>query len=673
MRNATGRESDSHDDSKAEHLDKGSNTMKQAVVVQPRSTTRPTVFHFRKILPARWGIPFWVLCIVAMFTLVFVLSGCTTISSSAVNIDLSEAIALSQAGNISSVVVDTGSGTMTMIASVKSGGVNITDTSGTVVNVTDGMELATNIDSLTLAGLQELGFVLPKNYSTNATSSGLSSILFYILPVLLFVGLFYFLFRAGRGAQTQMMGIGRSQARLFTPDKPHITFANVAGADEAKEDLQEIVEFLKNRWKFQAVGATVPKGVLLVGPPGTGKTLLARALAGEAGVPFFSISGSEFVEMFVGVGAARVRDLFSEAKRSAPCIIFIDEIDAVGRQRAGAIPGSHEEREQTLNQILVEMDGFDPNIGVIVLAATNRVDVLDQALLRPGRFDRRVMLDRPDTNGRTAILKIHASGKAVDKSVDLETIAKETHGFSGADLAELVNEAAILAVRRNKTTIGMEEFEDSIDRVLAGPERKSLKIKPKDRELTAYHEAGHALVAHMLPNVDPVHKISIVARGSMGGYTRLLEEDRYFMTESQFNDTLATLLAGHTAEELIFNEVSTGPHSDLRQATDIARKMVTDYAMSEKMGLRTYGETTVPSYLGIGPPEQRDYSEQTAQQIDDEVRRIMENAHQVAKKVLEENRPRLVHLTTKLLVKETLEGPELEVTFAEPLSEADHK
>jgi cell division protease FtsH len=654
-------------------LDKGRKTMKEQVTGLPHSTGRPVVPHSRRVSPPRSSIPFWVLCTVAIFTLVLVLSGCTSISSNAVNIDLSQAIVLSQAGNISSVVVDTGSGTMTMVASVESGGLNITDTSGNVVNVTNGMELVTNIDSLTLAGLQQLGFVLPKNYSTNATSSGLSSILFYILPVLLFVGLFYFLFRAGRGAQTQMMGIGRSQARLFTPDKPHITFANVAGADEAKEDLQEIVEFLKNRWKFQAVGATVPKGVLLVGPPGTGKTLLARALAGEAGVPFFSISGSEFVEMFVGVGAARVRDLFNQAKRSAPCIIFIDEIDAVGRQRAGAIPGSHEEREQTLNQILVEMDGFDPTIGVIVLAATNRVDVLDQALLRPGRFDRRVTLDRPDTNGRTAILKIHTSGKAVDKSVDLETIAKETHGFSGADLAELVNEAAILAVRRNKTTIGMEEFEDSIDRVLAGPERKSLKVKPKDKELTAYHEAGHALVAHMLPNVDPVHKISIVARGSMGGYTRLLEEDRYFMTESQFKDTLATLLAGHTAEQMMFNEVSTGPHTDIRQATDLARKMVTDYAMSEKLGLRTYGQTTVPSYLGIGPPEQRDYSEETAKKIDEEVRNIMENAHQVAKKILEGNRPRLVHLTTKLLIKETLEGPELEATFSEPLSEADYK
>jgi cell division protease FtsH len=627
----------------------------------------------KRIFAPRPSITFVALCAAAILTAPFLLSGCTSVSTNAIYIDLSKAITLSQAGNISAVVVDAGTGTMTMIALAEDGGFSVTDTTGTVVTVTNGTELAANIDSLTLADLQQLGFVLPQDYSTNAASSGLSSLLLYVVPVLLFIGLFYFLWRAGRGAQTQMMGIGRSQARLFTSDKPHITFANVAGADEAKQDLQEIVEFLKNRWKFQAIGATVPKGVLLVGPPGTGKTLLARALAGEAGVPFFSISGSEFVEMFVGVGAARVRDLFSEAKRAAPCIIFIDEIDAVGRQRAGAIPGSHEEREQTLNQILVEMDGFDPNIGVIVLAATNRVDVLDQALLRPGRFDRRVMLDRPDTTGRTAILKIHTAGKAVDKSVDLDTIAKQTHGFSGADLAELVNEAAILAVRRNKTTIGMEEFEDSIDRVLAGPERKSLKVKPQDKELTAYHEAGHALVAHMLPNVDPVHKISIVARGTMGGYTRLLEEDRYFMTESQFKDTLATLVAGHTAEQMIFNEVSTGPHSDIKQATDIAERMVTDYAMSEKLGLRTFGQTTVPGYLGIGPPERKDYSEETARQIDEEVRRIMEDAHQAAKKILEENRPRLVHLTKKLLEKETLEGPELEAIFSEQLSESDYK
>lgn len=628
------------------------------------------LLHHRKGLKKRLLL-FWMLY--AIVALLFVLSSCQPLTGSMVSVGLSKAIDLSKSGNISKVVVDTSSGTMTMTASVTGTPLELTDVNGNTVKVEDGTIMVANIDSLTVASLQELGFVLPENYSTNASGADFGSIFLFILPILLIVGVLYFMFRAGRGSQTQAMSFSRSRARLVSPDKPHVTFTDVAGADEAKEDLQEVVEFLKNRWKFQAVGATIPKGILLIGPPGTGKTLLARALAGEAGVPFFSISGSEFVEMFVGVGAARVRDLFDRAKHSAPSIIFIDEIDAVGRHRAGNVPGSHEEREQTLNQILVEMDGFDPNIGVIVLAATNRVDVLDSALLRPGRFDRRVALDRPDTIGRTAILKLHARGKSMDESADLETIAKQTHGFSGADLAELVNEAAILAVRRNKTTIGMDELEDSIDRVLAGPERKSLKVKPRDKELTAYHEAGHALVAHMLANVDPVHKISIVARGSMGGYTRLLEEDRYFMTEAQFKDTISTFLAGHAAEEMVFNQVSTGPHSDIRQATNIARKMVTDYGMSDKLSLRTYGQTTVPGYLGIGPPQEKDYSEETARKIDEEMRMILENAYQVAKKILEENRRRLVHLAEKLLIKETLEGAELEAVFNEPVSEADDK
>jgi len=562
---------------------------------------------------------------------------------------------------------------MTMTAAVTGPPLSITGVNGNKVEVTSGTELLVNIGTLTVANLQEMGFVLPADYSINPASSGLGSILLAALPFLFLIGLFYFLMRAGRGAQNQAFSFGRSRARLASPDRPRVTFADVAGAEEAKEDLQEVVEFLKDRWKFQSIGATIPKGILLIGPPGTGKTLLARALAGEANVPFFSISGSEFVEMFVGVGAARVRDLFIQAKRSAPCIIFIDEIDAVGRQRAGNVPGSHEEREQTLNQILVEMDGFDPNLGVIVLAATNRVDVLDPALLRPGRFDRRVTLDRPDTNGRTAILTLHAKDKSMDPDVNFETIAKQTHGFSGADLAELINEAAILAVRRGKKTVGMSEIEDSIDRVIAGPERKSMKFRPSDKELTSYHESGHALVARMLPNVDPVHKISIVARGAVGGFTRLLEEDRYFMTESQFKDTLATLVAGHAAEEMIFNEVSTGPHSDLKQATEIAQKMITDYGMSKNLGLRTFGQSTLPGYLGFGPPETKDYSEETARLIDKEIRDIMEEAHQRARVLLQENRPRLVHLAEKLLLKETLEGNELDSAFTEPLTETDIK
>ncbi len=455
---------------------------------------------------------------------------------------------------------------------------------------------------------------------------------------------------------------------MFPATTPTVTFDDVAGVDEAKQELYEVVEFLKSREKFQSLGARIPRGVLLIGPPGTGKTLLARAVAGQAGVPFFSISGSEFVEMFVGVGASRVRNLFDQAKRNSPCIIFIDEIDAVGRHRGAGLGGSHDEREQTLNQILTEMDGFDTNVGVIVLAATNRPDILDPALLRPGRFDRRVILDRPDIVGRAAILKVHSHGKPLAKSVNLEVLAKQTAGFTGADLANLINEAAILAARREKKTVGMRELEESVDRVIAGPERKSRKISSKEKEITAYHEAGHALVAKMLPNADPVHKISIVARGLMGGYTRLLPvEDRYLMTRSQFNDMLATLLAGHTAEELIFNEVTTGAQSDIEQSTKLARKMVTDYGMSRNLGPRTFGHKEELVFLGREISEQRDYSEKVARQIDDEVYEIIQQAHEVAKKILSDNKPRLVYMAEKLLVRETLEGKELESALSEPV------
>jgi cell division protease FtsH len=594
----------------------------------------------------------------------------TSCATNQANITLSEAIALSKTNNIQSLVLNGNSGTMTMTAVVQGAPLQITDTSGNTVQVTTGTQLVTNTGSLTIANLQELGFVLPAQYSTAAVSSSITGLLIYLVPLLFLLLFLFWIFRAGRGAQSQVFSFGQSRARLFAGKGTPVTFADVAGEDEAKDDLKEVVEFLKNRWKFQLIGATIPKGVLLVGPPGTGKTLLARAVAGEAGVPFFSISGSEFVEIFVGVGASRVRDLFAQAKRSAPCIIFIDEIDAVGRLRSGSIPGSHEEREQTLNQILVEMDGFDPNIGVVVLAATNRADVLDPALLRPGRFDRRVILDLPDTKGRAAILQIHASGKKLEPSVDLSVIAKETHGFSGADLANLVNEAAILTVRRNKSAVGMDELEESIDRVIAGPERKSLQVNPRDKETAAYHEAGHALVAHMLPNVDPVHKISIIARGSMGGYTRLLTEDRYFMNVSQFKDSLAVLLAGHAAEKMMFGQVSTGPHSDIKQATVLAERMVTDYGMSEKLGLRTFGQESRPAYLGFGPPEEKDYSEKTAQQIDEEVHDILEGTRQVAVSILQQNKPRLSHIAEKLLAKETLEGPELEAAFDEPLTDS---
>ena len=459
-----------------------------------------------------------------------------------------------------------------------------------------------------------------------------------------------------------------TSARLFPANTPTVTFEDVAGVEEAKQEVYEVVEFLKSREKFQSLGARIPKGMLLIGPPGTGKTLLARAIAGEAGVPFFSISGSEFVEMFVGVGASRVRDLFDQAKRNAPCIVFIDEIDAVGRHRGAGLGGGHDEREQTLNQILVEMDGFDTNAGIIILAATNRPDILDPALLRPGRFDRRVILSVPDMHGRKAILKVHSDGKPLDKSVNLEVLAQQTVGFSGADLANLINEAAILAARRNKKTIAMAELTESIDRVIAGPERKSLRISPKEKEITAYHEAGHALVANMLPNADPVHKVTIVARGLSLGHTRQLPtEDRYLMTYSQFKDVLATLLAGHAAEELIFKERSTGAQNDIEQATKLAHKMITDYGMSEKLGPRTFGHKDELVFLGKEITEQRDYSERIALEIDKEVEQLIREAYSTAKKILTENKTRLVHVGKKLISQETLEGEELKNAFSEPL------
>ena len=562
-------------------------------------------------------------------------------------IGLGEAIAMSKDNEIDKLVIDD---------------------SELLITTTDGTELKAIIGSLTLADLQELGFDLsgidPGNIKVEPSGFDWGGILLSFLPFILLIGLLFFLFRRAQGANSQAMSFGRSRARLFPANTPTVTFDDVAGVDEAKQELHEVVDFLKSREKFQSLGARIPRGILLIGPPGTGKTLLARAIAGEAGVPFFSISGSEFVEMFVGVGASRVRDLFDQARRNTPCIIFIDEIDAVGRHRGAGLGGSHDEREQTLNQILTEMDGFDTNTSVIVLAATNRPDILDPALLRPGRFDRRVVLDRPDINGRTAILKVHSNGKPLDEAVNLEVIAKETVGFSGADLANLVNEAAILAAREGKKVIEMQQLEWSIDRVIAGPERKSRRISPKEKEITAYHEAGHALVAKMLPNADPVHKISIVARGMMGGYTRLLPtEDRYLLTRSQFNDMLATFLAGHVAEELIFNEMTTGSQNDIEEATKLARKMVTDYGMSDKLGPRTFGHKEELVFLGREISEQRNYSEQIAQQIDEEVRNIIQHAHEVAKNILIENKPKLVQIAEKLIAQETLESEELEALF----------
>jgi len=544
-----------------------------------------------------------------------------------------------------------------------------------LITATDGTEYETfkesNATIYDIEGLNLEGVVVEIEGSSGFNWGGL---FINFLPLLIFGGLLFFLFRQARGANSQAMSFGRSKARLLSASTPTVTFDDVAGVDEAKQELHEVVEFLKSREKFQSLGARIPKGMLLIGPPGTGKTLLARAIAGEAGVPFFSISGSEFVEMFVGVGASRVRDLFDQAKRNTPCIIFIDEIDAVGRHRGAGIGGGHDEREQTLNQILVEMDGFDTNTSIIILAATNRPDILDPALLRPGRFDRRVILDRPDIVGRTAILKVHSNGKPLDESISLEVLAKQTAGFSGADLANLVNEAAILAARRGKKAIEMQEFEESIDRVIAGPERKSRRISPKEKEITAYHESGHALVARMLPNADPVHKISIVARGMMGGYTRLLPtEDRYLLTRSQFRDMLATMLAGHTAEELIFNEMTTGSQSDIEQATKLARKMVTDYGMSDKLGPRTFGHKEEMVFLGREISEQRDYSEKIAQEIDEEVHILIQHAYETAKKILTDNKPKLVQIAERLVTQETLEGEELEALFNESVPSSPPK
>lgn len=478
------------------------------------------------------------------------------------------------------------------------------------------------------------------------------------LPALLLLGFFWFIFRQAQGGNNQAMSFGKSRARMFTGDHPTVTFDDVAGADEAKEELAEVVEFLKEPEKFVTFGARIPKGVLMVGSPGTGKTLLAKAVSGEAGVPFFSIAGSEFVEMFVGVGASRVRDLFEQAKRNSPCIIFVDEIDAVGRQRGAGLGGSHDEREQTLNQILVEMDGFDTDTHVIILAATNRPDILDPALMRPGRFDRRVVIDRPDIRGREAIFKVHVRGKPIATDVDLIVLAKATPGFVGADIENTVNEAALLAARRSRKSIGMSEFQEAIERVQLGPERRSRILTDEEKEITAYHEAGHALVSHMLPHGHALRKITIIPRGMAGGVTWFLEDDTMFLSRSKFKALIATALGGRVAEEIIFGEITTGASNDLQQVTKMARSMVTQYGMSDEMGLRVYGDRQEMVFLGREISEQRDYSDAVAEQIDNQVRDIIDTEYERVREILQTNLDKLELVAQTLLDVETLEAHE---------------
>ena len=503
-------------------------------------------------------------------------------------------------------------------------------------------------------------------YEAPGNSGNWLALFINLLPLIFIAGLFFILFRQSQGSNNQALSFGKSKARLFTGDKPTVTFADVAGSDEAKQELQEIVEFLKEPQKFAALGARIPKGVLLVGPPGTGKTLMAKAVSGEAGVPFFSISGSEFVEMFVGVGASRVRDLFEQAKRNSPCIIFIDEIDAVGRYRGTGLGGSHDEREQTLNQILVEMDGFGTDTNVILIAATNRPDILDPALLRPGRFDRRVTMDRPDVRGRGEILKVHARGKPIAPDVDLENVARQTPGFVGADLENVVNEAAILAARRNKRAIGMAELQEAVERIgLGGPERRSRLITEREKRITAYHEAGHALVARLSEHSDPIQKITIVPRSMAAGYVwQVSDQDRVLNNRSYYQSRIAIALGGRVAEEIIFGEITTGASNDISQLTNMARAMVTKYGMSEVMGPLQFGQQDELVFLGRELAEQRDYSEEVAEQIDAEVRRLVTEAHARVRAMLTTNLDKLHAVARALLERETLNSEELDAVLA---------
>jgi cell division protease FtsH len=566
-------------------------------------------------------------------------------------VDISKVAELANKGQVDSIIVDQNQLTVKLA-------------NGSEINSNKEPDIGV-IETLAILGVnQEQLSTIKVSVAPRSAWDGWLTILGTLLPLILIGGFFFFILRQAQGAGNQALSFGKSRARMFTGDKPTVTFDDVAGVDEAKQELAEIVEFLREPEKFISLGARIPKGVLMVGPPGCGKTLTAKAISGEAGVPFFSISGSEFVEMFVGVGASRVRDLFDQAKRNSPCIIFMDEIDAVGRHRGAGLGGSHDEREQTLNQILVEMDGFDTDTNVIVVAATNRPDILDPALLRPGRFDRRVVLDRPDRRGREQILGIHVKGKPLASDVSLDIIAKQTPGFVGADLENLVNEAAILAARRNKKQISMPEFQEAIEKVMLGPERKSRVIPEKERKIIAHHEAGHALVRRLIPQCRPVQKVSIVSRGMAEGYVLSLGDDRYLHNQSIFEAELAAILAGRAAEEIMFDDITNGASDDLNKATKMARAMVTQYGMSQKLGPLIFGEKDELVFLGKEIGEQRNYSEEIARQIDQEVRRIIEHAHQRAIQLIQENKVKLETIAERLLKEETLDAQTFESIFA---------
>ncbi len=604
---------------------------------------------------------FWLLTLlVAVLVIVFVARSQTSVKSVTISTLMSDLKADSARGQVDTLTSSNGTLVLTRGQAISS--------SQETAAINESFDITRVLKDNTIDYTDNR--VLRLQYETPSPIWGWLSTLTNFLPFILLAVFLLLMLRQAQGSNNQTMFFGKSRARLFISNKPSVTFMDVAGVEEAKQELQEIVDFLKYPKKFAVLGARIPKGLLLVGPPGTGKTLISRAVAGEAGVPFFSISGSEFVEMFVGVGASRVRDLFEQARQHNPCIVFFDEIDAVGHQRGAGLGGSHDEREHTLNQILVEMDGFDTSTNVIVIAATNRPDVLDPALLRPGRFDRQVVLDKPDIRGRIAILQVHSKGKPLEPSVSLEVLARQTPGFSGADLANLLNEAALLAAHRNKHSIGMGEMEEAIDRVVAGPARNSRIISEREKSITAYHEIGHALVARMLPNTDPVHKVSIVARGQTGGFTMLLPvEDRNLWSKPQFEEMLAYALGGHAAELIIFGEVTTGASNDIGRVTRIARSMVTEYGMSDRIGPVALGHKDELAFLGRDFGEQRNYSEQTAREIDEETRRIIQEAFDKAYSILLQNRTRLIMFSERLIQEETIEGPAFEELFNQPLNE----